>query len=113
MIKKYSEYLKESIDFDEDEGMEIEEEPDDFISNRRLREFLIKHDCLEEYIKNSENKALDITRVNYPDTFDNQDPMNYISGPFNWDASPQGQKFWLDLHWKWQKIIEKENIRRR
>jgi hypothetical protein len=107
MIKKYSQYLKESY-FDEDEDMEVEEEPDDFITNQELRKFLIDNNCLEEYIENCENKKLDPACMNYPETFDIRNPVQYISDPFNWTNSPQGHNFWAKLDNKWCMVLKRK-----
>ena len=58
---------------------------------KNLKDFLVENNCLEPFINNHYNRFKhNITEFGHPN-------LN-IDNAFTWDATPEGQDFWDDLH---------------
>lgn len=117
MIKKYIQYIRENIEYLEEED---EEDIDDsFIIDKKFRQFLIDNNCLEEYAENCENETnlnsklvgASLLRYGYAGTnwWEHVDERDHIMNAFYWGDTPQGDLYWNDINYKWNKKIEELN----
>ena len=114
MIKKYLEYIKESLyeDPDEDIGYEEEEDLDEFITDDEFRKFLIDNDCLYQYANNVHDRAIREGNTRFMDNFKVYG-RGYINSGLIWDHTPEGNRFWAELNTKWMEIVNKEMMEKR
>lgn len=115
MIKKYIQYIKENQN---DEYLEEEDEDEDddydFITDKKFRQFLIDNKCLYGYLHNCheyENKVKLYMHqhIYFIKEFDKQQELNYIMNAFDWDKTPEGEKFWDIINDKWVKLLKSDD----
>jgi hypothetical protein len=63
-----------------------------------FEQFLRQRGAWDLFIKNLKRDV---------DTFFNEnDPCDYICAAFNWERSPEGRNYWIDLQDEWDKQIK-------
>ena len=60
----------------------------------QFKNFLIKQDALESYIKNIKNERFPISELA---------PFEFITGAFTWSYTDENDLYWNDLDTIWQK----------
>lgn len=67
--------------------------PDDFITDENFRNFLIKNNCYDQYIKNvSLVSRLKLKKLKKGD---------YIRCAFAWSKTPEKHKYWRQINERW------------
>jgi len=111
MIKSFKLYIKESLEEDDLDHEEEQDEDDSFITDDKFKQFLIRNDCLAEYVSNCHNEYL----TNFPkfykfkEDFKNKKRYHFIDDAFDWETSPEGYGFWDKLNEEWYNISYKVN----
>lgn len=70
---------------------------------KTFKEFLIKHNILDQYIKNVDAKRVK-KFVNYGISF-----YDIIDASFLWKNTPEGEDYWRNIHELWQQQYDDEN----
>lgn len=71
----------------------------DWIPDEDLRNFLLDHGCLDEYIRNVERQ-----KPEYINRIKNDIKSEWLNHCFTWSDTPEGQSFWSNLNDKWQSM---------
>lgn len=70
---------------------------------KTFKEFLIKHNILDQYIKNVDTKRVK-RFVNYGISF-----YYIIDASFVWKNTPEGEGYWRNIQELWQQQYDDEN----
>jgi hypothetical protein len=71
------------------------------LKKRAFRKFLYDNDALEEWYRNTRN-----AREGRVKKMLNSICQGSISRAFNWETSPEGHYFWMELDYSWRKECE-------
>ena len=70
---------------------------------KTFKEFLIKYNILDQYIKNVDTKRVK-KFVNYGISF-----YYIIDASFLWKSTPEGEDYWQNIHKLWQQQYDDKN----
>ena len=71
-------------------------------AKRRFNTWLQKKGAYEQYKRNRHKTKHSPSSWGYRVRFNS--PADFISLAFNWDATPEGDRFWGDLHVRWSRL---------
>ena len=85
------------IDFDD---LDIEETPGQFcdIPDKDFKDFLTSHNAYDKFIVNLINNKKDV--ISYFESYKGKKIL-YLSRPFKWCSTPEGEDFWSNLDSIW------------
>lgn len=92
MIKRYSQYIKESFD-DEFDYEEEEDVDSSFITDKEFKKFLIDNNSLDEFTYNCSDF--------FKDDFKNYNREEYFALAFDWSVTPEKYRYWNLLSKEW------------
>ena len=84
---------------------------DDFITNNTFKRFLINNNSYDQYVMNVKNSNSDFEDLDdFVNWFHDMEPENYVKHAFLKENTPEGYKYWYNLHYKWiEKLNEMDN----
>jgi hypothetical protein len=68
-----------------------------------FNQFLKDNNCLRQFVRNYKN---DIQYLGLNECLEVKHPEKYISSSFHWIGTPEGVRFWMDLHYSWIKLLK-------
>lgn len=71
-------------------------------AKRRFYSWLQKKGAYEQYKRNRHKTNNTPSAWGYQSRFSS--PVDFISYAFDWEFTPEGDDFWMDLHLKWSRL---------
>lgn len=116
MIKSYKTYLKEDLDYEEEEDYD----DDYFITDNDFKQFLVDRNCYYEYVANvmewCKNNQQHMDQL--IQCFEKGPKADYISMAFDWAGAqnfPEGADrgdFWSNLSAYWERLVFQKGLER-
>jgi hypothetical protein len=96
-------YSKGELKEDPNTNIEVVEY-NDFIIDDEFRDFLIKNNCYEKFLKNFREQGK-ISKEEFNDNMNTAYRGSYIDHALNWSRTPEGGDYWQDIHNKWRNYV--------